>query len=328
MKTQIVYALIASNDDLFLQEIWASVYSLRHYEPDREVRVCCDETTAKLVYNTPKLAKMFTEIVVIPTPEEYSPKLRSRHVKTLVRQFVTGPFLYIDTDTIICAPLNEIDDSEYDIAGVPEGNISFDKNIFRDSVIKRVKRVFNYDASHHPHWINGGVIYAADNQKAHVFYQKWHENWNYSTFKKQMSQDMPALLKTEVDTGIMISELPGYFNAQPFMSMSFFGEAKILHFLHSFFPEDKSFCPYFDKSIYIKIKEIGDITPEIGNLILHAKSSITSPSMMVGERTLNFMTSTAAPIFEKIYSEGGFASWLMQKMAVWLGWLHKYTKKK
>ena len=222
--------------------------------------------------------------------------------------------------------MNEIDNLNYDIAGVPEGNISFDKNIFRKGVIDRIKRVFDYDASHHPHWINGGVIYAADNQKAHEFYQRWHENWKYSTFEKKMSQDMPALLKAEIDTGIMINELPGYFNAQPFMSMQYFGEARILHFLHSFFPKDKSFCPFFDKSIYKKIKESGTITPEVENLILHAKSSISSPSMMVGERTLNFMTSPAAPIFEKIYEEGGIASWLMQKMAVWLEWIHKYTK--
>ena len=34
MKTQIVYVLVSSEKDVFLEELWASVWSLRQYEPD------------------------------------------------------------------------------------------------------------------------------------------------------------------------------------------------------------------------------------------------------------------------------------------------------
>jgi len=330
-KTQIVYALVSTPNDLYLQELWVSLYSLRLYEPDREVRVCCDEETSRILKKYEKIVSMLTEIVIVPKLDSYARKFegrKSRHIKTTLREYMKGPFLYIDTDTVICAPLNEIDELNCDIAGVCDANIDFHVNPFRQSILRFVQDVFGIDASQHPHWINGGVLYVADNAKTHEFFRVWHENWRYAATIKNVVRDMPPLLKAEIDTNLLITELPGYFNAQPYMSMHYFCEAKILHFLHSFFPEDQSFCPFFDKKIYKEIKEKGDITEEIGNIIQHAKSAIASPSMIVGERTLKFLTSPAAPIFEKIYSDGGVTSWLMGKMAVWLGWLHKYTKKK
>ena len=49
MKTQIVYVLVSSEKDLFLEELWASVWSLRQYEPDVIVDVVVDKPTAQRV---------------------------------------------------------------------------------------------------------------------------------------------------------------------------------------------------------------------------------------------------------------------------------------
>lgn len=328
MKTQIVYALIASENDRFIEEIWVSVFSLRLYEKEREVRVCCDAPTAERLKLFPKLMELLTDVIVIPTPESYDAKHRSRHVKTLTREYIKGPFLFIDTDTVICGALDYIDNLECDMAGVPEGNTSFKQFLFRANVLSRIRDTFDIDASNHPHWINTGVIYVADNDFTHEFYRHWHENWEWSSKNKGMSQDMPGFLKAEMDMGYVMDELPGYYNAQPFMSVQYYGEAKIIHYVHSFFPKDQSFCPFFDKSIYEKIHREGEITPEIADIILHAKSNISSPSIIVGEKTVNFMTSSVEPIFETIYAEGGAASWLMIKLAGWLEKLHRYTRKK
>lgn len=322
MKTQIAYALIASEKDTFIEELWVSVYSLRIYEKDRDVRVCCDDETADRLKLFPELEKLITEVVVIPTPKHYDAKHRSRHVKTLIREYVKGPFLYIDTDTVVCGTLEYIDNLTYDIAGVPEGNLSFEKNFFRSGILKRMKDTFGLDVSAHPHWINGGVIYAADTIFAHDFYRHWHENWEWSSSHKGMSQDMPGLLKAELDMGFVMDELSGYYNAQPFMSMQYYGEARIIHYVHTFFPKDQSFCPFFDKSIYVKIHEEGGITSETAELIRHAKSAITSPSIIVGERTAHFMTSPIVPVFEEIYAEGGWVSALLLRFGKILGHLH------
>ena len=328
-KTQVVYVLVATPGDTFVEELWVSVYSLRIYEPEREIRVCCDEETSRILEKYEKLVAMLTEIVIISGLNQYKTNIegrRSRHIKTALRGYLEGPFLYLDTDTVICAPLDEIDEFNCDIAGVIDANIDFNANPFRKSILQYIQDIFGIDASFHPHWINGGVLYVADNEKTHAFFRNWHKNWRYSVDTKDLGRDMPPLLKAEIDSNLLITEIPGYFNAQLYMSIQYFGEAKILHFLHSYFPEDQSFSPFFDKSIYKKIREDGDISPEMEFMIKHVKSAFTSPSMIVGERTLKFMASPVEPIFEKIYAEGGAASWLMQRVAVWLAWLHKYTK--
>ena len=328
MKTQIVYALIASEKDLFIEELWASAFSLRLYDKEREIRVCCDAPTADRIKLFPKLIELLTEVVVIPTPHRYDAKHRSRHIKTLVRKYIRGPFLFLDTDTIVCGTLEYIDSLNCNIAAVPEGNISFNQYLFRKSVLSRIRDTYDIDASTHPHWINTGVIYVADNDMTHEFYNNWHKNWKWSSEHKGMSQDMPAFLKAEYDMKLVIDELPGYYNAQPFLSIQYYSEAKIIHYVHTFFPKNQSFCSFMDKSIYQRIHQAGNITPDIADTIRHVKSAISSPSIIVGENTVKFMTSPSASIFEAIYKEGGAASWLMQKVAVWLNWLHKYTKKK
>ena len=105
MKTQIVYVLVSSEKDVFLEELWVSAWSLRQYEPDVTVNVVVDEPTAKRVYSNEDLMALITNVVVADVPEEYTPKERSREIKTRIRELIKGEFFYIDTDTVICKPL-------------------------------------------------------------------------------------------------------------------------------------------------------------------------------------------------------------------------------
>ena len=60
MKTQIVYVLVSSEKDVFLEELWASVWSLRRYEPDVTVNVIVDELTAIRVKANAELMALIT----------------------------------------------------------------------------------------------------------------------------------------------------------------------------------------------------------------------------------------------------------------------------
>ena len=82
MKTQIVYTLISSEKDYFLEELWVSLYSLRLFHPEATVNVLVDESTRKYMEAFPKLCDMITNIVVVPVPENYNAKQRSRVLKT------------------------------------------------------------------------------------------------------------------------------------------------------------------------------------------------------------------------------------------------------
>lgn len=335
MTPQIVYVLVANEKNLYLEEMWVSLYSLRLQSnapssgDSYHVVVLVDEDTEKMVKARPVLLKLIDELIVVPTPEGYNAKQRSRQIKTTVREVVKGDYIFIDTDTVICKPLESITSNlapQTYIAAVPDGHLPLDECLFPP--VGEVKRIFGEDCSDSKYWFNSGVMYVRDTTEAHEFYKRWNENWAYSCFEKGNSQDQPALLKTDKEFGYLIKELPGIYNAQVAMSLKYFADAVILHWWHMDFIENQDYSPYFSLQIYKDVKTAGGITPEIAEQIINAKQSFVSPSMPVGKEHILFLFSPAGKIFNRIYKEGGAASWLMLKVADWLAKLHKYTKKR
>ncbi len=327
MKTQIVYVLVSSEKDVFLEELWVSVWSLRQYEPDVTVNVIVDELTAKRVKANVELMTLITNVVVADVPEKYTPKERSREIKTRIRELIRGDLFYIDTDTVICKPLTYFDNCEYDVAGIPDSNVFLKDNPFAGGMIGSVKEIFGSDVSNREYLINGGVIYAKDNEVAHELFRRWNKNWKYSCFEKGNSQDQPALWQSDHEMGNVIKLLPDVYNSQVAMNLQYFADAAIVHFLHMNFIPDQSYSPYLCLKIYKDIKTAGTLTPEIKKQIINCKSSFAPLTMPVGRDQLLFLFTPMGMSFVQIYKDGGVASWLMLKMCKWLERFHKITHK-
>ena len=335
MKTQLVYVLVANEQNLYLEEMWVSLFSLRNLSPTSpgsegeetgyNVIVLVDESTNEYMKRFPALLSLIDEVRVVPTPEGYNAKQRSRQIKTTVREVIEGDYLFVDTDTVICKPLNVIASVAGDfIAAVPDGHLPLSECLFPST--GEVKRIFDEDCSDAKYWFNSGVMFVRDTPEAHAFYKRWNENWTYSCFEKGNSQDQPALLKTDKEFGYVIQELPGIYNAQVALSLKYFADAVILHWWHMDFIENQDYSPYFSLKIYRDLKAVGEITPEIADMILNAKQSFVSPSMPVGKEHILFLFSPAGKIFNRIYNEGGAASWLMLKLSGWLEKLHRVCR--
>ncbi len=326
MKTQIIYTLISSEKDCFLEELWVSLYSLRLFHPDASVKVLVDEPTKAYMARFPKLCDMITVIVVVPVPEKYNAKQRSREIKTTIRNVIDGAYLFIDTDTVVCKPLVGIDHLTCDIAAVPDGHLPLEECMFPPT--KAVNQIFKTDVSDSQYWFNSGVMFVADNERNRKFYKRWNENWTYSCFEKGQSQDQPALLATDKEFGYVIEELPGIYNAQVAMSLKYFADAAIVHWWHMSFIENQDYSPYFSLQIYKEVKEYGGITPHVEELIRNCKQSFVSPTMPVGKEHIYFLFSPAGKIFNRIYRDGGVACFLMNKCADILNKIYKCTSKK
>lgn len=320
MKTQIVYTLISSEKDYFLEELWVSLYSLRIFHPEVTVKVLVDEPTEKYMKRFPKLCDMITEIIVVPVPENYNAKQRSREIKTTVRNVIDGAYLFIDTDTVVCKKLDAIDELTCDLAAVPDGHVPLKEYMYPFGA--KMQTNFGLNISDAEFWYNSGVMYVSDTQLAHEFYQRWHENWTHSCFDCNDSQDQPALLATNKEMGYIMDELPDIYNAQVAMSLKYFADAAIVHWWHMSFIEDQSYSPFFSLQIYKLVKRAGGIVPEVEDLIRNCKQSFVSPTMPVGKDIIYFMFSPAGKIFNRIYRDGGVASFLMNKMATILDKIH------
>ena len=326
MRTQIVYTLISSEDDYFLEELWVSLYSLRLFHPEVTVNVLVDEPTKEYMERFPKLCNMITNIVVVPVPENYNAKQRSRVIKTTVRNVIYGTYLFIDTDTVICKPLDSIDNLTCDIAAVPEEHLQLKDLTF--SPVNGIKNVFGVDISDSKFWFNSGVMFVADTDAARKLYHDWNKKWEFSCFQKGQSQDQPALSVANKENNMLISELPGIYNSQVAMSLKYFADAAIVHWWHMSFIENQDYSPFFSLHIYKDVKQAKGLTADIEELIKHCKQSFVSPTMPVGKEHIYFLFSPAGKIFNRIYKEGGAASFLMNKCAAILEKIHKYTKKK
>lgn len=329
MIPQIVYVLVANEKNLYLEELWVSLWSLRRFHPEALVRVLVDVDTNDYINKHKELLSLISEVIVVPTPKEYNAKQRSRQIKTTIRDVIEGDFIFIDTDTVVCKPLDSLIDSielsKYSIWAVPDGHLPLKECLFPPT--DQMRRIFNDDCSDSLYWFNSGVMYVADTPIAHDFYKAWNKNWEYSCFEKNNSQDQPALLKTNKEFDYIIGELPGIYNAQIALSLKYFADAAILHWWHMYFIENQNYSQYFSLEIYRKLKLEGTITDEIKELIINAKQSFVSPSMPVGEEHILFMFTPMAKTFIRIYKEGGPASWLMIKMAGWLETIHHFFKK-
>ena len=332
MIPQIVYVLVANEKNLYLEEMWVSIFSLRRHHPEATVKVLMDVETKEYLSRFPQLTSMIDETVVVQTPAGYNAKQRSRQIKTTIRNVLKGDYIFIDTDTVICKPLDGIveDIAEMKdfrgIAAVREGHATMKDTLFPPT--GTVKRIFDIDISQSPLMTNSGVMFVADIPFTHEFYKRWNENWKRSCFEKGNSQDQPSLYATDCQYGYVIRELSGIYNAQVAMSLKYYADAVILHWWHMDFIEDQSYSPYFSLKIYQDLKKEGEITPQIEELIINAKQSFVSPTMPVGKEHILFLFSPAGKIFNRIYKEGGAASWLMLKIAKWLERIHHYTKKR
>ena len=112
------------------------------------------------------------------------------------------------------------------------------------------------------------------------------------------------------------------------MSLKYFADAAIVHWWHMSFIENQDYSPFFSLQIYKDVKMAKGLTADIKEIIMHCKQSFVSPTMPVGKEHIYFLFSPAGKIFNRIYKEGGAASFLMSKCAAVLEKIHKYIRKK
>lgn len=277
MRTQIIYVVVSTDKDVYLEQAWASAYSVKLFTPTAHIVFMTDESTFRRTVSPSyeSLKQTVDEIIPIPIDEKLSNKERSRWIKTNLRNLIRGDFLFIDTDTIVTADISEIDELQDNIAAVLDFHCQLKNSPFYRGTSILYKKIFGIELNSNIGFFNSGVLYVKDNQSTHDFYTLWHLNWLYSC-KHGVSTDQPSLAKTNDEFGGYISELDGSFNCQVSISIQYLHSAKIIHFFNSKW-NDPALNPFYGKDTYMEIKERG-IDTNIHEKILRCKDSFASPS--------------------------------------------------
>ena len=229
MKTKLLYILSSSETDIFLESALISIYSVKFRMPDINIILLVDDiTNNNFVGNRNELLNFISEKIVINFDKDIDFKTRSRLLKTNMRNHISGDFLYIDCDTLIASPLNDIDNCKFDIAAVLDGHSELQKHPVYEIFAKQ-SSVFNYPFKKVENYFSGGVMYVKDSEKAHNFFDSWHKNYKLG-LKFDICQDEPSLAKTNFDFGNIIHKLPGEWNCQIRLGALYLKDLKILHF--------------------------------------------------------------------------------------------------
>lgn len=290
MNTKIVYVIASLENDIYFEQGLVSAWSAHHYNPDCHITLVCDQDTHATMQNGVRkqyAEELFDEIIVQEFSQGQGMVERSRWLKTSLRQLVKGDFLFLDSDTVVCGDLSEVDDYDFDLGLVPNNNCRFLDDFMYDAFVHRVKALFDVDIHDLEYFYNGGVFFVRDTPQNYTFFELWHKHWQDVRIAAKM-KDQPALCKTNIDMGYPVAVMSGNMNCQVQASIKYLHTAKVLHFFSCWRGTSSSISPFFDTLFFAKIGQKG-ITPEVENLILNCKTSFSAPVSLLPQEYSGFI---------------------------------------
>lgn len=299
MKTKIVYSVVCSEQDFYLEQTLMSVYTLRLHNKDANVSLVVDESTKDTIKGKrAEILRYIDEVISVSVPSNYSKVQRSRFLKTSLREHVKGDYLFVDSDTLITASLEEADNFQFEIGATADKHVNIGKHpmqYFLGQCSKVAGFTLNIDAP----YFNSGVFYVKDTPRTHEFYREWHRVWQ-ETVAKGINSDQASLAKTNEMMGFVIEDIGGEWNCQlTDNGLRFLKDARIIHYFAS--TAKKSIVsPYtfYQQEIYTKIKENGGLPEEIVNIITDPKKAFTEQCQIITKDDIPLMKSAMHTVYE------------------------------
>ena len=303
MDTTIAYVLTANAESLYIQQLILSLYSLRRHNPDCRVVVVTDNSTAQHL-SAIKHEDYKAEIIIESCPNKLTLQQKSRYLKTSLRRILSGNFLFIDTDTIICENISDIDHIPYDIAAVRDKHQPIETHPLKHEIFKWGKRV-GWEIEPAAEYFTSGVMYVKDTTEAHNLYRQWHETWR-NGIEHNINLDQPALGLANYKLGGVIHELSGEWNCQiTDNGLKYLEKAKILHYFASMQKWDTWMeLPFIlrDSRILEEIREHNNSIPDnIKQMIATARQQFRDDVIIFSGRNVEICRLRLFRIFRRLY---------------------------
>lgn len=300
MKTKIVYVAVSNNKCIYLEQACVSAWSVRYFNPTAEIILIVDTETNDYIkeYKSVKIADLFDEIIVVGFAKKYSNFEKSRLLKTGLPKYIEGRFLFVDSDTVICGSLDDLDEVECTIGMVADCHYETladhpMKQIIRD----RTKRLFGVCADDKSTYYNSGVILSDGSLQSKEIFSTWNKLWQSVSTKPHGRFDQVSLYPITLQEQKRVQEISGVYNTQIVESVKYLASAKILHFFN-YSPEAESIHPFFGDQFYQRVKTYG-LTQAIQNDILNVKQLFNTPSKPVGKSAIKILNTPGITVIAK-----------------------------
>jgi hypothetical protein len=276
--------------------------------PDGFVSLLIDDITEKtLVDKRCKITDLADEVKVITITGEFNKKARSRWLKTSMRQYIKGDFLFIDCDTVICENLQEIEEIAIDIGCVLDEHCYletwFKNNPRRKKDLQSLDTKLGFESTiqSNTHF-NSGVIFCRDIPLVYEFFREWHRLW-LQCHAKGITIDQMAFNQVNLSHQGIISELDGIWNCQILCdgAVRYLGDSKIIHYFIEKAMKMKNSVPYLlaNSDILKKIKNTGNIDNEIKEKLLFPRGAFSSEARLIIPDS--FLDSLSFIFFNKLF---------------------------
>ena len=298
MKTKIVYVTTFNESNFYLEQVLMSAYSARLHNHDATILLVTDVDSVKSIVGKRESIKQYvSDILAFECPEGYDNMMKSRYLKTNLRNLIDGDFIYVDSDTVICAPLDELDLIEDDVCGIRDRHVLLNKKSNFNAYKRFAQCGYNFEEEFV--YINGGIIFAKDSEIARSLFKEWYKEWQY-TLSKGCPMDMMSLHKAELNIGYKIKEIPGEWNCQiEGACLNYLKDAKILHYFAMGSRDATTSYKLRELSVYDRIKETGNIPEDILFYLHNPHKAFTDNHLIVAGQTLQFMKDSTG--LQKLY---------------------------
>lgn len=307
MKTKVLYVIVSTEIDIYLEQAYISINSVKHHMPDCHISVIMDRLTERSLTNSrKKYLNKVDEIIVVDLNEQLSGQQRSRILKTSFRNHIKGDVLFIDCDTLIIRPLDEIDNFPAELAACRDSHSSLKSNPYRDMCIRHVAKL-GYNIENEEDYFNSGVILARDTDRVRDFFKQWNSNW-LAGREKGIFMDQPSFAVTNIQFNHMIVTLPDVWNCQILHGVKYLFNAKIVHYLctNKLKKEDEEIFLLRENEVFQQIKDNGIIPLSVTECFDDISKGIPETVNVLAGNNMRIAHSNVFNFLQQIYGTTSF----------------------
>lgn len=315
MKTKILYVVVSSESDVYLEQAYISMLSLRHYMDDANIVLLTDKSTSDTFKGVRKKeVDLFDEVVVEDLDAERWPaRHRSRLLKTNMRNLVEGDFLYIDSDTIISRPLYDIESIDCDLGACRDAHCNFENHPAKKLCMEKLSKFgLPSDIS----YFNSGVMYVKETPKNHAFFDIWNK-YLQEGFELGIIEDQAPLAKADMEMGNMITLMSDEWNCQILRGIRYLKNAYIVHYLCTI-PSQYQNRQLFilnELSAFEEVKKTGELSEVIKETICDPFKGLAESTHTLSGEDVKFINSPYYH-FVRLHYKNGDKSFVLRLLRI------------
>jgi hypothetical protein len=211
-RIRVVYCLTSSAGDLYEAMTLVSLGSLRRTNPTAHVTIVCDQGTHRALRAAGSALLDHADAVRYATTPAGSDLFRNRFLKTQLGRLIRGPFLFLDSDTVVRESLAPLLELSAEIAAAPNhSRDSFAEQMWSEDQANLELMGWQVQAP----YLNAGVIWYGGGSASRRLAESWHRHWLANGRCTGRWRDQPAFNHAVSQAaGLRFEPLEHRWNAQ------------------------------------------------------------------------------------------------------------------